>query len=69
MGFFDWGYANINNPLVGEEQDKVFHSIGCGLRIHLFDKFYGRLEWGFQQGDEGISGNSAFHFMIQTELM
>ena len=69
VGFYDYGYAKLNKPYMGEAQHMNFAGVGAGLRIHFFKDTYGRFEWGFPVGDDSLGNNPEFHFMIQTELM
>ncbi len=68
--FFDFGYGVVNHPLSGERERRALFGAGVGLRLHLFDKFYGRFEWGFPFASSGPSNNSdgTFYFGVSYEL-
>ena len=70
IGFLDWGTARIKSPAVGEIKSKDLGGAGAGLRVHLYDNFYGRVEWGFVIGDRPADNRrSAFHFTVSYEFM
>jgi len=64
--FMDYGYGRRRGPLDGEKKSDTLFSVGCGLRIMLFNQALLRLEWGFPLGDKTIteSGRSHFHFAV-----
>lgn len=45
--FLDYGYGTQNNPISEEEEYRSLLGAGVGLRVRLFEKFYGRFDWGF----------------------
>ncbi len=69
MAFFDLGGGGLRRPLAGESDDKVLSGMGGGLRIHLFDRVYGRFQWAGRTGEKANSGSkSAFYYGISAEL-
>ena len=71
VGFFDYGAGRLRKPLVGEEKNRTLMGTGVGLRVHLFDRVYARVEWGFPVGgSDPVDGrNSAFYFGVTMDLL
>jgi len=70
IGFADVGSGILNEPQSGEFKRKNLAGIGTGMRIHLYDQVYGRVEWGFPVGDRPFDkGNSAFYFSVSWEAI
>lgn len=68
--FADVGGGKLKKVLPGERHDKFLVGIGGGLRAHLYNKIYLRLEWATHVGDKptGNSGPSTFHLTFQSEI-
>ena len=68
--FADVGAASLRRPLVGEKKNKDLAGAGAGFRVHLYDKFYGRLEWAVPLGDRPFDGrDKAFYFTISYDFL
>ncbi len=67
--FADYGYAELVSPLAGEKKNRDLAGVGVGLRAHLYDKFYGRVEYAFPVGDRALDNrNGAFYFTVSCEF-
>jgi hemolysin activation/secretion protein len=65
--FIDYGWGDKRGaPLDNGKKSVEYIGVGAGLRFHLFDQIYLRLEWGFPVGDASITeqGSSRFHFSV-----
>ncbi len=68
--FADAGRASLRKPLTGEQKDKDLAGAGGGFRMHLYDKFYGRLEWAVPLGDRPFDGrDKAFYFTVSYDFL
>jgi len=68
IGFFDFGAGALRKPLNGERDDKTLAGAGAGIKIHFFDRIYGRIQWAARLGDDAVDGaNSAFYYGISAE--
>jgi len=68
--FADVGTGSLHKPSAGEEKRRTLAGAGIGLRTHLYDKMYARLEWGFPFGDDpSDSRSSAYYFTVSYELL
>lgn len=66
--FADVGTGGIRRPLSGEKKEKDLAGIGLGVRAHLWDKFYARLEWAFPVGDRPFDlKDKVFYFTVSYE--
>lgn len=69
-GFFDFGYGHLRKHLTGESEHKSLAGMGIGVRIHLFDRVYARLQWAMPTGSRASDGgNSAFYYGVSAELL
>lgn len=69
VAFLDFGGAGIRRPLPGEDKSRFLTGIGGGLRIHLYERVYARLEWGAPiVGTPNDRSRSAFYFGVSSEL-
>ncbi len=69
VGFVDGGYAGVKHALAGERKNRDIAGAGVGVRVHLWDKFYGRVEWGFPIGSTPTDNrSSAFYFGVSYEI-
>ena len=70
VGFVDFGGAAIRKPLIGEKPDRFLAGAGAGFRAHLYDKVYGRIEYGFPVGGSTPSDNrsGAFYVGVSYEI-
>lgn len=69
VAFFDFGAGALKDPLAGERDDRVMSGAGGGIRIHLFDRVYGRFQWAGRTGQRaGTNTRSAFYYGISAEL-
>ena len=68
--FMDLGGGKLKKIIPGERRNKFLMGIGGGLRVHLYNKVYLRLEWAEALGDDTISGAgpSTFHITFQAEI-
>lgn len=67
--FADIGYGSVRSPTVGESGSRFLAGVGGGLRVHLFDKVYSRVEWAAPIGSKPIDHRrSAFYFGVAVEL-
>jgi len=66
----DLGGGKLKKIIPGERRNKFLMGIGGGLRVHLYNKVYLRLEWAEALGDDTISGAgpSTFHITFQAEI-
>ena len=71
VGFTDFGYGALHGTLVGEKRSRSLWGAGGGLRIHLYDKAYARLEWAAPLGGDHPTDHrrGAFYFGISMELI
>ncbi len=70
VAFYDFGGGAVQNPAKGENEDKFLAGAGGGIRIHLFDKVYGRFQWAGRIGSKSTEGaNSAFYYGISAEIL
>ncbi len=68
VGFFDFGAGAVENALPGERKNKTLAGAGGGLRVHLFDRIYGRFQWAGRLGDRAADNvNHAFYYGISAE--
>ena len=68
--FFDFGYGELRKHLTGESENKSLAGTGLGVRIHLFDRVYARLQWAMPTGSRASDGaNSAFYYGVSAELL
>jgi len=65
VGFVDFGGAAIRKPLIGEKPDRFLAGAGAGFRAHLYDKVYGRIEYGFPPSD---NRSGAFYVGVSYEI-
>lgn len=69
VAFFDIGGGGLTKPLAGERDNRILSGAGGGLRIHLFDRVYGRFQWAGRTGQAaGNNSRSAFYYGISAEL-
>ncbi len=69
VAFFDIGGGGLTKTLPGERDSRVLSGAGGGVRIHLFDRVYGRFQWAGRTGQQaGTSSRSAFYYGISAEL-
>lgn len=71
VAFFDFGAGRLHGPTLGDEATNPFLAgAGGGLRIHLFDRVFARLQWGSRIGEKVSEGpDSAFYYGISAELL
>ncbi len=70
VAFYDFGGGDVQNPTRGEVHDKFLAGAGGGLRIHLFDKVYGRFQWASRIGSKsGEGANQAFYYGVSAEIL
>ena len=70
ISFVDVGTGSLHKPSEGEAKRRTLAGAGIGLRTHLYDKMYARLEWGFPFGDDpSDSRSSAYYFTVSYELL
>jgi len=71
IGFFDYGGGKLHTPLAGEDKSRYFAGAGAGLRIHLFDRLYARVEWGSHVGASTPNDNrdSEFYFGVSMDAL
>ncbi len=68
VAFFDFGGGQLRSVNNGEDPSKFLVGMGGGLRVHLFDRVYGRFQWGGRLGDKAADGNNgAFYYGISAE--
>jgi len=69
VAFFDMGLGRLYALNEGERRQKFLAGAGGGMRIHLTEHFFMRLEWAKAFGDKPEEGNgpSTFYMMMQTE--
>lgn len=68
VAFFDMGAGGIRHPLTGEADSRTLSGLGGGVRIHLFDRLYGRFQWAGRTGQKiGSGSDSAFYYGISAE--
>jgi hemolysin activation/secretion protein len=68
--FFDAGGGRLKKTLPGEKRVKTLMGIGGGLRLHLTDHIYLRLDWARDIGEKPTagSGNSTFSLTLQCQI-
>ena len=68
VAFFDMGAGGIRHPQPGEADSRTLAGMGGGIRIHLYDKVYGRFQWAGRTGAKiGSGSDSAFYYGISAE--
>ena len=69
VAFFDMGGGGLYAVNSGERRRKFLAGAGGGVRIHLANNFFIRLEWAKAFGNEAQGGNgpSTFYMMLQSE--
>lgn len=69
VAFFDMGGGGLYAVNPGERGRKFLAGAGGGLRIHIANNFFIRLEWAKAFGNEPQGGNgpSTFYMMMQSE--
>ena len=69
--FFDFGGGVLRKPLVGEKTYRTLAGAGLGVRIHMFDKVYGRIQWAMPTGSrpETTGSRTAFYYGVSAEFM
>jgi hemolysin activation/secretion protein len=69
VGFFDFGGGNLRKPLAGEKNNRTLAGTGIGMRIRMFDKVYGRIQWAMPTGSRSqVTGSeTAFYYGISAE--
>ncbi len=68
--FVDFGKAYLKKPRVGEKKDRLFTSVGLGLRFELYEHLKGMVDIGFPVGNEEPSDGSdnTVHVGVQYEF-
>ena len=68
VGFFDFGAGALRKTLPGERNNKTLMGAGGGLRIHLYDRIFARLQWAARMGDRAVDGeNGVFYYGVSAE--
>ena len=69
VAFFDMGGGGLYAVNPGERGRKFLAGAGGGLRIHIANNFFIRLEWAkaFGNAPQGGNGPSTFYVMMQSE--
>ena len=69
VAFLDDGYGRLRGPSRLETQSRHLIGMGGGLRIHLYQNLFARLEWAAAVGDHPLrAGNRhEFYFRLQAE--
>ncbi len=65
--FFDMGGGKLIKASNGERRSKFLSSIGGGIKIHLKDNLYLKLEWGLPVGDKRIRGTGPSTFDVSFQ--
>ncbi len=69
VAFFDFGGGGLKDPVAGERDNRVMSGMGGGIRMRLFDRVYGRLQWAGRTGQQaGSSNRGAFYYGISAEV-
>lgn len=69
VGFYDFGAGSLRSARPGEDHTRSLAGAGLGLRIHLYDKVFGRLQWAARTGPRGNDGShSVFYYGISSEI-
>ncbi|MDD5432706.1 MAG: ShlB/FhaC/HecB family hemolysin secretion/activation protein [Candidatus Omnitrophica bacterium] len=68
--FIDMGGGQLKKVIPGEKYKRFLVGVGGGLRIHLLNTLFARLEWARRIGDRptSSSGPSTFHLTFQSEF-
>jgi hemolysin activation/secretion protein len=70
--FFDAGWAENVDPLAGQKVSRKLGGVGGGLRLHLAEQWYARMEWARPVGRDRDQideiQNTIFYFGISAEL-
>ncbi len=68
--FFDVGGGALRKPMTGEKESRTLAGTGIGIRIRLFDKVYGRIQWATPTGSKASNGSeTAFYYGVSAEIM
>lgn len=69
VGFFDFGAGQIRNQIGTEDKKRALMGAGGGVRIHLFDRVFTRLQWAHTIGEDAADGsNGAFYYGVSAEI-
>ncbi len=69
VGFCDLGGGVIREVNPGERDSRTLAGIGGGVRIHMFDKVYSRIQWAAPLASDPTDGShSAFYFTVSAEF-
>lgn len=67
--FFDFGVGQNRRTLPGEKGHRTLAGAGLGVRVHLYDRVFARLEWAFPTGSTPEDhSNSNFYFGVSAEF-
>ncbi|MFZ5801771.1 MAG: ShlB/FhaC/HecB family hemolysin secretion/activation protein [Candidatus Omnitrophota bacterium] len=67
--FIDFGWGELRRPLAGETESRFLAGMGLGVRMHLFDRVYARVQWASPFGNGASNGSdSAFYYGVSAEL-
>ncbi|MFA7001665.1 MAG: ShlB/FhaC/HecB family hemolysin secretion/activation protein [Candidatus Omnitrophota bacterium] len=68
VGFFDFGGGGLRSPLAGERDTRMLSGGGGGIRVHLFDKVFARLQWAGRTGSKPSTGSDGvFYYGVSAE--
>ncbi len=70
VAFFDFGGGGLRRPMSSEKGSRMLSGAGGGLRIHLYDKVFARLQWGTRTGSAPTTtgSNSVFYYGVSAEV-
>jgi len=59
LAFFDCGYADLIEEIIGEPRHAYLSSAGAGIRYRIGDWFSARLDWGFKLHNVKLLGDTS----------
>jgi hemolysin activation/secretion protein len=71
VGFLDQGYGTIRDASGSQNHDRNLVGIGGGLRVRLYDRVFGRAEFGYALGQVPTAepeNRFQVHLKVQAEV-
>ena len=67
--FFDFGGGCLRKPLSSEKHERTLAGTGLGVRIHMYDRIYARIQWAMPTGSrpQMTGSETAFYYGISAE--
>ncbi len=69
VAFFDFGGGALRQALSSEKNSRTLAGAGLGVRMHLFNKVFARIQWATPTGGSPHNGDdSAFYYGVASEF-